>query len=203
MSVATLLAGAKYRGQFEERVLDLVKLLKGHDGIVFIDNVHNLVNAGLTRGGTLDAASLLKPFLLRGELQVIGATTHDEYRQNVEKDTSLLRCFQLVTLEEPSVELAAAMCCHVRQRYEAHHRVLLPPVFRSNLPDVQRLSIEQLVSDVRARGGDARYLPNVEEIVATVSREASPGDLLVVMSHALDEDVLRRNPQLAAAAVDG
>jgi ATP-dependent Clp protease ATP-binding subunit ClpC len=148
MSVATLLAGAKYRGQFEERVLDLVKLLKGQDGIVFIDNVHNLVNAGLTRGGTLDASSLLKPFLLRGELQVIGATTHDEYRQNVEKDTSLLRCFQLVTLEEPSVELAADMCCHVRQRYETHHGVTLrPAVIRQCLPLIDACVRERALPD--------------------------------------------------------
>jgi len=148
MSVATLLAGAKYRGQFEERVLDLVKLLKGQDGIVFIDNVHNLVNAGLTRGGTLDASSLLKPFLLRGELQVVGATTHDEYRQNVEKDTSLLRCFQLVTLEEPTVELAAEMCCHVRQRYEQHHRVVLrPAVIRQCLPLIDACVRERALPD--------------------------------------------------------
>jgi ATP-dependent Clp protease ATP-binding subunit ClpC len=148
MSVATLLAGAKFRGQFEERVLELVKLLKQQDCVVFIDNLHNIVSAGLTRGGTLDTSNLLKPYLLKGELQVIGATTHEEYRQNLEKDTSLQRCFQPLVIEEPTAEAAAEMACAVRGRYEAHHRVVLPEaVIRATLPTVDACVRDRALPD--------------------------------------------------------
>ena len=101
MSVATLLAGAKFRGQFEERMLQLVKELAATDCILFVDDFHTIVSAGMSKGGTLDTSNLLKPALVRGDIQCIGATTFDEYRNNVEKDPSLLRCFQLVNVEEP------------------------------------------------------------------------------------------------------
>jgi ATP-dependent Clp protease ATP-binding subunit ClpC len=148
MSVATLLAGAKFRGQFEERVLDLVKALKTQDCILFIDNFHNIVNAGLTRGGTLDTSNILKPFLVKGEIQVVGATTHEEFRQNVEKDVSLLRCFQTLVVEEPSLELAADMVCAVRGRYEAHHRVTLSQeVIRATIPTIDACVRERALPD--------------------------------------------------------
>ncbi len=148
LSVAQLLAGAKFRGQFEERVLELVKELKQQDCIVFIDNFHTIVSAGMTRGGTLDTASLLKPFLVRGELQVVGATTHDEFRNTVEKDLTLLRCFQTLSIEEPSLEAAADMVCHVRPRYEAHHRVVVPEeVIRATLPVIDSTVRERALPD--------------------------------------------------------
>jgi ATP-dependent Clp protease ATP-binding subunit ClpC len=148
LSVAQLLAGAKFRGQFEERVLELVKELKQQDCIVFIDNFHTIVSAGLTRGGTLDTASLLKPFLVRGELQVVGATTHDEFRNTVEKDLTLLRCFQTLSVEEPTLDEAADMICHVRRRYEAHHRVVVPEsVVRATLPVIDTTVRERALPD--------------------------------------------------------
>jgi ATP-dependent Clp protease ATP-binding subunit ClpC len=123
MSVATLLAGAKFRGQFEERILQLIKELKKTDCILFIDDTHTIVNSGLTKGGVLDTSTLLKPALLRGEIQAIGATSYDEYRLNFEKDPSLVRCFQPVFIEEPTPEMMVDILRDTTARLAAFHGV--------------------------------------------------------------------------------
>ncbi len=123
MSVSTLLAGAKFRGQFEERFLDLMKDLREEDCILFIDNIQTLIASGSARGGGLDAAALVKPALVRGEVQVIGTTTYDEYQANIEKDASLSRLFQIVRLEEPDLEATRAILLGARERYEDFHGV--------------------------------------------------------------------------------
>jgi ATP-dependent Clp protease ATP-binding subunit ClpC len=124
LDMGALVAGSKFRGEFEERlksVLDEVK--QGHrEVILFLDEIHTLVGAGASEGG-IDASNLLKPALARGELQCIGATTLDEYRKYIEKDTALERRFQPVILEEPSVEEAVEILRILRPRYEAHHKV--------------------------------------------------------------------------------
>ena len=123
LDLGSLVAGSRYRGDFEERLKKVLKEINQRgDIILFIDEIHTLVGAGAAEGA-IDAASLLKPKLARGELQTIGATTLDEYRKHIEKDAALERRFQLVQVPEPSVELTINILKGLRDRYEAHHRV--------------------------------------------------------------------------------
>lgn len=124
LDVAGMLAGTKYRGEFEERLKNTIKEIKSTGNtIIFIDEIHNIVGAGATEGGSLDAANILKPMLARGELQTIGATTIDEYRKYIEKDAALERRFQPVMVEPPSVENTIEILKGLRDKYEAHHKI--------------------------------------------------------------------------------
>jgi ATP-dependent Clp protease ATP-binding subunit ClpC len=123
LDLAALVAGSKYRGEFEERLKKVMKeIAQRGDIILFIDELHNLVGAGAAEGA-IDAASILKPALARGELQTVGATTLDEYRKYLERDSALERRFQQVRVEEPSVDDTIQILRGLRDRYEAHHRV--------------------------------------------------------------------------------
>jgi ATP-dependent Clp protease ATP-binding subunit ClpC len=123
LDLAALVAGSKYRGEFEERLKKVMKEISQRgDIILFIDEIHNLVGAGAAEGA-IDAASILKPALARGELQTVGATTLDEYRKYLERDSALERRFQQVRVEEPTVEDTVQILRGLRDRYEAHHRV--------------------------------------------------------------------------------
>jgi ATP-dependent Clp protease ATP-binding subunit ClpC len=123
LDLGSLVAGSRYRGDFEERLKKVLKEINQRgDIILFIDEIHTLVGAGAAEGA-IDAASILKPKLARGELQTIGATTLDEYRKHIEKDAALERRFQPVQVPEPSVELTVKILKGLRDRYEAHHRV--------------------------------------------------------------------------------
>ena len=123
LDLAALVAGSKYRGEFEERLKKVMKeITQRGDIILFIDELHNLVGAGAAEGA-IDAASILKPALARGELQTIGATTLDEYRKYLERDSALERRFQQIRVEQPSTEETQQILKGLRDRYETHHRV--------------------------------------------------------------------------------
>ena len=123
LDLAALVAGSKYRGEFEERLKKVMKeITQRGDIILFIDELHNLVGAGAAEGA-IDAASILKPALARGELQTIGATTLDEYRKYLERDSALERRFQQIRVEEPSIEQTVEILKGLRDRYEQHHKV--------------------------------------------------------------------------------
>ena len=125
LDMGSLIAGSRYRGDFEERLKKILKEIRSRgDIILFIDEIHTLVGAGAAEG-SIDAAQMLKPMLARGELQTIGATTLDEYRKYIEKDAALERRFQPVRVEEPTVEETVGILKGLRDRYEAHHRVMI------------------------------------------------------------------------------
>ena len=124
LDMGSLLAGAKYRGEFEERIKQVIdEVIKKGNIILFIDEMHTIIGAGATGEGSIDASNILKPCLARGEIQVIGATTIDEYRKHVEKDSGLERRFQSVLIEEPTKEDTIEILKCLRDKYEAHHKV--------------------------------------------------------------------------------
>jgi ATP-dependent Clp protease ATP-binding subunit ClpC len=144
LDMGLLIAGAKFRGDFEERLKSVVAETKASNGkvILFLDELHTLVGAGAT-DGALDAANLLKPALARGELRLIGATTHDEYRERIEKDAALERRFAPVTIDEPSPEEALQILEGLRARYEQHHQL---GISKEALQSAVRLS-ERYIQD--------------------------------------------------------
>ena len=127
LDLGAMVAGAKYRGEFEERLKAVLEEITGSEGrvITFIDELHTVVGAGATGEGTIDAGNMLKPMLARGELRLVGATTLDEYRKHIEKDAALERRFQQVFVGEPSVEDTIAILRGLKERYEAHHKVAI------------------------------------------------------------------------------
>ena len=127
MEMGSMVAGSKYRGEFEERIKNMLdEAVADPNVILFIDEIHTLVGAGDTSGGSMDAANIMKPLLTKNELQIIGATTLDEYSKFVEKDHALERRFQKVLIEEPSIEDAIAIMKGLRSKYEDHHKIHIP-----------------------------------------------------------------------------
>jgi ATP-dependent Clp protease ATP-binding subunit ClpC len=148
LEIGTLLAGTKYRGEFEERLKNIIEEIRACQNVILvIDEIHTLVGAGAV-SGTLDAANMLKPALARGELQCIGATTLDEYRQYIERDAALERRFQPVMVNEPSVEETIEILYGLRDRYEQHHKLTISDLA---LEAAAQLS-DRYISD--------RYLPD-------------------------------------------
>ncbi|MET3920837.1 ATP-dependent chaperone ClpB [Arthrobacter sp. UYEF20] len=127
LDLASMVAGAKYRGEFEERLKAVLEEIKNSEGriVTFIDELHTVVGAGATGESSMDAGNMLKPMLARGELRLIGATTLDEYREHIEKDPALERRFQQVYVGEPSVEDTIGILRGLKERYEAHHKVAI------------------------------------------------------------------------------
>lgn len=149
LSTATLTAGTKYRGEFEERLLGLIDEVKRAKNIIlFIDEIHTILRAGAVEGGALDAANILKPALARGELRVIGATTIEEYQHYIAQDTALERRFQPVVVPEPTSAEALEILQGVKSRYEAHHGIFIDD---KALEIAVRLSVSWLPQ---------RYLPD-------------------------------------------
>ncbi len=159
LDVGSLVAGTIYRGQFEERLKRVIHEIKDSDSILFIDELHMLVGAG-SGGGSVDAANILKPALARGELQCIGATTADEYRRYIERDSALERRFQPILVGEPTVEETIGILQGLKGRYEAHHKL--------------RISDEAIHSaaHLAARYVSDRYLP--DKAIDLIDETASP-----------------------------
>ncbi len=127
MEMGSMVAGSKYRGEFEERIKNMLdEAVSDPNIILFIDEIHTLVGAGESQGGSMDAANIMKPLLTKNELQIIGATTLDEYSKFIEKDHALERRFQKVLIEEPSIEDAIAIMKGLRSKYEEHHKIYIP-----------------------------------------------------------------------------
>jgi ATP-dependent Clp protease ATP-binding subunit ClpC len=194
LDLGSLVAGSRYRGDFEERLKKVLKEIKTRgDIILFIDELHTLVGAGAAEGA-IDAASILKPMLARGELQTIGATTLDEYKKHVEKDAALERRFQPIQVGEPSLEHAIEILKGLRDRYESHHRVTI-----SDPALVQAATLaDRYIND--------RYLPDkaidlIDEAGARmrIRRMTAPPDL-----REFDEKVadVRRDKESAIDAQD-
>ena len=185
LDLSSMVAGAKYRGEFEERLKKaLEEIKKAGNVILFIDEMHTIIGAGAAEGA-IDASNILKPSLARGEIQVIGATTIDEYRKHIEKDAALERRFQPITVGEPSKEEAIEILKGVRDKYEAHHRVtiteeaLVAAVMLSDryitdrfLPDKAIDLIDESASRVRLRSYTAPPdLKQLEEQVEKLRKE--------------------------------
>lgn len=184
LDLSSMIAGTKYRGEFEERIkkaLDEAK--KNANIILFIDEVHTLVGAGAAEGA-MDAANILKPLLARGELQVIGATTLDEYRKNIEKDAALERRFQPITVGEPTVEETIEILKGIREKYEAHHKVTIPDEALESaarlsaryitdrfLPDKAIDLIDEAASKIRMKAFTAP--PDIKEMEAKLAEIAA------------------------------
>ena len=127
IEMGSMVAGSKYRGEFEERIKNMLdEAVADPNIILFIDEIHTLVGAGESTGGSMDAANIMKPLLTKNELQIIGATTLDEYSKFIEKDHALERRFQKVLVEEPSIEDAIAIMKGLRSKYEEHHKIYIP-----------------------------------------------------------------------------
>ena len=191
LDLASLVAGTKYRGEFEERLKNVVSEIQAqHNVIVFIDEMHTIIGAGGAEGA-IDASNILKPALARGELQCVGATTLDEYRKHVEKDPALERRFQPVMVEAPTPEQAVAILKGLRDRYEAHHSVKLPDealeaavklsdryISDRFLPDKAIDLIDEASSRVRLRSYTAPpNLKGLEEQLAGIEQQKAQAAL--------------------------
>ena len=190
LDLAALVAGSKYRGEFEERLKKVMKeIMQRGDIILFIDELHNLVGAGAAEGA-IDAASILKPALARGELQTIGATTLDEYRKYLERDAALERRFQQIRVDEPSVDDSVEILRGLRDRYEAHHRCKITDdalhaaavladryIQDRHLPDKAIDLIDEAASRMRIKNMTAppRYR-ELEDEISKVRRREGRGD---------------------------
>jgi ATP-dependent Clp protease ATP-binding subunit ClpC len=194
LELSGVVAGTRYRGDFEERVKRIVDEIRGHGSelIVFIDELHTIVGAGAGSEGGMDAGNMLKPALARGELHVIGATTLDEYRKDIERDAALARRFQPILVTEPTVDDAIGILRGLRDRYEAHHQV--------------RYSDEALVAAVELsdRYITGRFLPDkaidlIDQAGARVRlRTGTPGTELRNLERRADE--LQRDKDQAVAS---
>jgi ATP-dependent Clp protease ATP-binding subunit ClpC len=185
LDLSSMVAGAKYRGEFEERLKKAMdEIRKAGNVILFIDEMHTIIGAGAAEGA-IDASNILKPSLARGEIQVIGATTIDEYRKHVEKDAALERRFQPITVGEPSQEEAVEILKGIRDKYEAHHRVKITDdaleaavklsdryIADRFLPDKAIDLIDEAASRVRLKSFTAPPdLKNLEEQVTKLAKE--------------------------------
>jgi ATP-dependent Clp protease ATP-binding subunit ClpC len=181
LQMGSLVAGTKYRGTFEERMKAILKEAKANPGlVVFIDEIHTLVGAGRTEGGSLDAANMLKPALARGEINVIGATTVAEYRKHFESDSALERRFQPVNIEEPSADAATDLLRRVQRHYAEHHAVAIRD-------DVFEACVRLAVRFVPDRRLPDKALDLLDEACAEASLSGAPEVVPSMVARVLSE----------------
>lgn len=197
LDLAQLVAGTKFRGEFEERLHRILEELRSTNVIAFIDELHTVVGAGSAEG-SLDAANILKPALSRGEVQLIGATTHAEYEQYIEKDAALERRFQPVLIKEPSPEETLAVLTGIKGRYETHHDITIPTAILAHcvqlaakslptrrFPDKAIDLLDEAAARASIRGGEQRELTadDVEAVLHSWSGQYSEGEQRERMRH--------------------
>src|SRR6202142_3058385 len=213
LDIGSLVAGTKYRGEFEERLKKIIEELRNtNDAILFIDELHTLVGAGAAEGA-IDAANILKHPLARGELQCIGATTLDEYRKYIERDAALERRFQPVMVEEPRLEQSVAILMGIRERYEAHHHVKITDeavkaatdlsiryITDRHLPDKAIDLIDEAASRVRLRYASAP--PALREAQKDLDRITREKDGAINSQAYDDAATLRESEATARQKVD-
>ncbi len=188
LDLGAVLAGTKYRGQFEERLKGIIKELEGKNQVIlFIDEIHTLVGAGATSGGSMDAANILKPILAAGHIRCIGSTTHEEYKQNFSKDRALARRFQPINLAEPSVAETYAILKGLQPGFEEHHQVHYSQAALKAaaelsaryindrcLPDKAIDVIDEAAAAVRLAAGDLKMrtirVPEIEKVVSQIAQ---------------------------------
>ncbi|MCR4875154.1 MAG: ATP-dependent Clp protease ATP-binding subunit [Clostridia bacterium] len=192
LDITSMVAGAKYRGEFEERIKDAIDIVKNNPNIIlFIDEIHMIVGAGATgEDGNMDAANILKPQLARGELQTIGATTIEEYRKHIEKDAALERRFQPIMVEPPSVEDTILILKGLREKYEEHHHVKITD---------EAINAAANLSD---RYINDRFLPDkaIDLIDEAASRKHIGASVLPKDINDLEEKIARLNVEKTDAA---
>ncbi len=220
LSMGSLVAGTKYRGTFEERLKEIIREARENDGIVlFIDEIHTLVGAGRTEGGSLDAANILKPALARGDINVIGATTMAEYRKFFEADSALDRRFQPITIEEPTEDATVQLIAKVAPFYEEHHSVTVDEkairscvrlairfVTERRLPDKALDLLDEACADASLSGRDVVEADDVAKIVS--ERTGIPVHELTTAERArmtaiedfLQERIIGQDPAVAELA---
>ena len=213
LDIGSLVAGTKYRGEFEERLKKIIEELRNtNDAVLFIDELHTLVGAGAAEGA-IDAANILKPPLSRGELQCIGATTLDEYRKYIERDAALERRFQPVMVEEPTLEQTIDILMGIRERYEQHHKVTITDeavkaaadlsiryITDRHLPDKAIDLIDEAASRVRLRHASAP--PALREAQKDLDRVTKEKDAAINNQEYEEAATLRETEATAKEKVD-
>ena len=213
LDIGSLVAGTKYRGEFEERLKKVIEELKSSDDtMIFIDELHTLVGAGAAEGA-VDAANILKPALARGELQAIGATTADEYRKHIEKDAALERRFQPVKVREPTIEETIEILMGVRERYEDHHKVKILDesiklaaemagryVTDRFLPDKAIDVIDEASAKVKIRAGSTPQ--ELRELIAEIEEIVGQKDMAIAESDFETADELRARERASRARAE-
>ena len=202
LDIGALLAGTKFRGDFEQRIKSVLKALEKSPGtILFIDEIHTIIGAGATSGGSMDISNLLKPALAKGEIRCIGSTTYDEYKKIFEKDRALSRRFQKIDITEPSLEETIKILKGLKSRYEKHHQLRYTSsslktaaelsekyINERFLPDKAIDVIDEAGSLVRLRPGSKRKtvgIPDIEKVIASIAR------VPIERMNATDKDKLR------------
>jgi ATP-dependent Clp protease ATP-binding subunit ClpC len=213
LDIGSLVAGTKYRGEFEERLKKIIEELRNtNDAVLFIDELHTLVGAGAAEGA-IDAANILKPPLSRGELQCIGATTLDEYRKYIERDAALERRFQPVMVEEPTMEQTVDILMGIRERYEQHHKVTITDeavkaaadlsiryITDRHLPDKAIDLIDEAASRVRLRHASAP--PSLREAQKELERVTKEKDAAINNQEYEEAATLRETEATVKEKVD-